>query len=94
MISFKDSTIAKDENAKRQISDLVRSLNIALKNSRQIYEVDLNNPLELQLCCLLSYQLSGSFKRGLEFLYDSNGNGTFTFVVESQSSPGKPTTQY
>lgn len=65
-----------------------------MKNAKNIYDVDLNNPLELQICVILSYQLSGSFKRGLEFLYDSNGNGTFTFVVESQTASGKNVTQH
>ncbi|CAD8203151.1 unnamed protein product [Paramecium pentaurelia] len=85
MISFKDSMIAKDENLRKSISILIKSLNSSLKSS-SFYQVDLNNLLELQICVILCWQLSGSFKRGIEFLYDSQGYGTFTFVVESQTS--------
>lgn len=46
MISFKDSLIAKDEYAKKQISTLVKNINAALK-TQKFHEVDLNNPLEL-----------------------------------------------
>ncbi|CAD8110556.1 unnamed protein product [Paramecium sonneborni] len=85
MISFKDSMIAKDENLRKSISNLIKTLNSSLKTS-SFYQVDLNNLLELQICIILCWQLSGSFKRGIEFLYDSQGYGTFTFVVESQGS--------
>ncbi|CAD8203687.1 unnamed protein product [Paramecium octaurelia] len=85
MISFKDSMIAKDEGLRKTISNLIKTLNSSLKTS-SFYQVDLNNLLELQICVILCWQLSGTFKRGIEFLYDSQGYGTFTFVVESQTS--------
>ncbi|CAK93973.1 unnamed protein product (macronuclear) [Paramecium tetraurelia] len=85
MISFKDSMIAKDESLRKSISALIKTLNSSLKTS-SFYQVDLNNLLELQICVILCFQLSGTFKRGIDFLYDSQGCGTFTFVVESQSS--------
>ncbi|CAD8179491.1 unnamed protein product [Paramecium pentaurelia] len=85
MVSFKDSMIAKDDNTRKSISNLVRLLNSTLKLT-SFYDVDLNNPLELQICVILCWQLSGTFKRGLEFLYDSQGYGTFTFVIESQTN--------
>ncbi|CAD8086740.1 unnamed protein product [Paramecium primaurelia] len=85
MVSFKDSMIAKDDNTRKSISNLVRLLNSTLKLN-SFYDVDLNNPLELQICIILCWQLSGTFKRGLEFLYDSQGYGTFTFVIESQTN--------
>ncbi|CAD8189757.1 unnamed protein product [Paramecium pentaurelia] len=85
MISFKDSMIAKDESLRKSISILIKTLNSSLKTS-QFYQVDLNNLLELQICVILCFQLSGTFKRGIEFLYDSQGYGTFTFVVESQAN--------
>ncbi|CAD8201828.1 unnamed protein product [Paramecium octaurelia] len=85
MISFKDSMIAKDENLRKSIFVLIKTLNSSLKTS-SFYQVDLNNLLELQICVILCFQLSGTFKRGIDFLYDSQGSGTFTFVVESQTS--------
>ncbi|CAD8173736.1 unnamed protein product [Paramecium octaurelia] len=85
MVSFKDSMIARDDNTRKAISNLVRLLNSTLKLN-SFYDVDLNNPLELQICVILCWQLSGTFKRGLEFLYDSQGYGTFTFVIESQTN--------
>ncbi|CAD8177982.1 unnamed protein product [Paramecium octaurelia] len=85
MVSFKDSMIAKDDNMRKSITNLVRLLNSTLKMA-SFYDVDLNNPLELQICVILCWQLSGTFKRGLEFLYDSQGYGTFTFVIESQTN--------
>lgn len=46
MVSFKDSMIAKDDNTRKAISNLVRLLNSTLKLT-SFYDVDLNNPLEL-----------------------------------------------
>jgi len=46
MVSFKDSMIAKDDNMRKSITNLVRLLNSTLKMA-SFYDVDLNNPLEL-----------------------------------------------
>ena len=46
MVSFKDSMIAKDDNMRKSITNLVRLLNSTLKMA-SFYDVDLSNPLEL-----------------------------------------------
>ena len=38
---------------------------------------------------ILCYQLSGTFKKGLEFMSDLNGHGTFIFYLESQNQTSK-----
>ncbi|KAM3146020.1 hypothetical protein pb186bvf_001998 [Paramecium bursaria] len=89
LVSVKDSLIASDEVAKKTITQLIKNLNAQLKKQNKYYELDLGNPLELQICMILCYQLSGTFKRGLEFIFDQNGHGSFTFCLESQNQTSK-----
>ncbi|CAD8097761.1 unnamed protein product [Paramecium sonneborni] len=86
MITIKDTKSDFDEIAKQKIMNLTKQLNQQLKSQKSVNELDLSNPLELQMCIVLCWQLSGSFKRGLEFLIDSQGFCTFTFVIESQNT--------
>ncbi|CAK86496.1 unnamed protein product (macronuclear) [Paramecium tetraurelia] len=86
MITIKDTKADFDETAKQKIINLTKLVNQQLKSQKSANELDLSNPLELQMCIILCWQLSGSFKRGLEFLIDSQGFCTFTFVIESQNT--------
>ncbi|CAD8059108.1 unnamed protein product [Paramecium sonneborni] len=89
MITIKDTKSDFDELTKQRIINLTKILNQQFKNQKAVNELDFTNPLELQMSILLCWQLAGSFKRGLEFLIDSQGFCTFTFVIESQTSQMK-----
>jgi hypothetical protein len=83
IIQIKDTQLARDENVRQRIANQLKV------NKKFIKELDLSENLELSICQILAYQLSGQFKRGIEFSHDKTGLASFTFFIESNQNDSK-----